>query len=180
MQGQTFLHDFSFNDTCLPLGPYIGSFFGPEQVYGSGGNPPSIGIRIKQELALVATGSPKQPSAETLVRTLNARLGTQQEWLHCTRQILNILKLEASNNMEVLRQLLYWARTSLTTCRYRSTPASVLRPLVEQFADTYLNKLGIQSWTVTPLVSASTIAAAAGEVMGLYQSAGLDEDGYQQ
>lgn len=49
-QGLEFMETFKVRDVCLPLGPFLGDFFGPLRVYGYGGDPPGIRTRLKQEL----------------------------------------------------------------------------------------------------------------------------------
>jgi len=177
-QGQAFMQECPFRDNCLPLGPMVSDSNGSEQVPGYGGDPPNISIRLKEELALLETGLPQRPGAETMVRSLTANAGSQKEWLRCARQIAGLLKQEPSNDMEVLRQLLYWARISLTNARYRAAPSAVLRPLAQQFVDTYLAKLELSQWPAAPSVPAAKLGAAAVQVMEIYQSAGLDEEGW--
>ncbi len=49
-QGLDFMLSNKVRNFCLPLGPYLGDFFGPERVYGCGGDPPGIQSRLEQEL----------------------------------------------------------------------------------------------------------------------------------
>jgi tetratricopeptide (TPR) repeat protein len=70
--GEIFHHGLEFmeackvRDFCLPLGPYIGDFFGPERIYGYGGDPPGIKTRLEAELArlgenIIRTPQPQSP-----------------------------------------------------------------------------------------------------------------------
>ncbi|HXF09799.1 MAG TPA: hypothetical protein VN625_03370, partial [Desulfuromonadaceae bacterium] len=61
-EGLNFMQSLEFRDFCLPLGPYIGNFFGKERVYGFGGEPPGIRTRLEQQLAaLEHPGQPIEP-----------------------------------------------------------------------------------------------------------------------
>ena len=49
--GLDFMQSNDVRDFCLPYGPYLGNFFGPQRVYGYGGDAPGIKTRLEQQLA---------------------------------------------------------------------------------------------------------------------------------
>ena len=63
--GLDFMQLAKARNFCLPYGPYLGNFFGPERIYGCGGDPPGIRTRIEQELVKLE-GSPIHPRGNEL------------------------------------------------------------------------------------------------------------------
>jgi tetratricopeptide (TPR) repeat protein len=96
-QGLEFMQTYKVRDFCLPLGPYIGDFFGPERVYGFGGDPPGIKTRLEAELTKLGetivrpprpepppTAVTKEPGADSIQRgQLEFQKGNYQPALEC-------------------------------------------------------------------------------------------------
>ena len=67
--GLEFMRSRHVRDFCLPLGPYTGNFFGPEHIYGYGGDRPGIKTRLEAELAKLGETiiHPPQPEMPPMV-----------------------------------------------------------------------------------------------------------------
>jgi len=65
-RGLDFMQAFKVRNFCLPFGPFIGDFFGPQRVYGYGGDAPGIQTRLEEELAKLGEKISRPPPAESL------------------------------------------------------------------------------------------------------------------
>jgi tetratricopeptide (TPR) repeat protein len=183
-QGQAFMREFNVKGFALPLGPYIDSFFGPLQVYGFGGDKPDLQTRIQEELVLLE-GKPARPpgadlklDAEDIVSATNAPSRTQADWLQCAEQTLGILDRVPAGQTDTLRVVLASANASLSGARSKGADDARLRPLVQKFAATLLAKQSIPSFENSASASLPELTESAVEVMSLYESAGLKEEGW--
>lgn len=65
-QGLDYMQSFKVRNVCLPYGPEIDDFFGPQRVYGYGGDSPGIQTRLEQELVNmgedIARPAPVEPT----------------------------------------------------------------------------------------------------------------------
>jgi tetratricopeptide (TPR) repeat protein len=183
-QGQAFMREFKVKGVCLPLGPYVGDSFGEQQVYGFGGDQPDLPTRIHEEMVMLE-GKPVRPpgadlklDAEDIVSGTNAPARTDHDWLQCAEQVLGILERVPAGQEEVLKSVLASADTGLSAARSKGADDAHLRPLVQRFTAALLAKKGIPSFENSGAAPLPQLTQAATQVMSLYESAGLGEEGW--
>ena len=183
-QGLGFMKSYKVRDFCLPLGPYPGDFFGPKRVYGYGGDAPGIQTRIEAEL-VVLEGKPYRPpgldlrlDAEDIVTATNAPTRTKEEWLQCARQVAGILEQAPAGDSPLLKSILVSARTCLGNAHSKGAAAADLQPLAGEFVGLILAKEKVPAWAETAAAPVPALTEAAGEVLSLYDSAGLKEEAW--
>ncbi len=96
-QGLDFMQAFKVRNFCLPLGPSIGDFFGPERVYGYGGDAPGIKTRLEQELAKLGESITRSAAAGPAPAPLAAAKAPGSEWIQKGR-----LQIEKGNYLAAL------------------------------------------------------------------------------
>jgi tetratricopeptide (TPR) repeat protein len=183
-QGLDFMKAFKVRNFCLPLGPFLGDFFDPQRVYGYGGDAPGIKTRIEQQLVALE-GKPEHPAgldlqrdAEDIVSATNAPSRTGKEWLDCARQIADIMDQSPVGDADSLKGILASANACLNAARGKGAQDVDLRPLIHRFVSMILAKQKIRSLDNASSVSVPTLSEATGEVMSVYESAGLKEEGW--
>jgi len=183
-QGQIFMKENPFRDTCLPLGPYVSDYNGRDEIPGFGGDQPNIADRLKEELALLPIepslrqGLDLEHDVEAIVTAIRAKSGSQQDWLQCTEQIASFLDQSPVGDVGMLNHILCHAQETLSWARNKGAKASVLRTLVQRFVATILVKSEVLSWDRTQPGPSYKLSRAVIESMGLYNWAGLQEEGW--
>jgi tetratricopeptide (TPR) repeat protein len=184
-QGLDFMQTFKVRNFCLPLGPYIGDFFGPERVYGCGGNPPGIRTRLEQELVAIE-GKPFRPlglnlpeDAADLVSATNAPNRTAENWLQCAEQIVGMMDGATTNAAEDFRSLLGSGGTCLSKAREKGADTSKLRMAADKLVSTFKTKK-IFTDEKSFAESESMLVETAKQIQSVYTGAGLKTDTWQQ
>ena len=185
-QGLDFMQAFKIRDFCLPLGPYIGDFFGPQRVYGYGGDPPGIQTRLEQELVALE-GKPFRPpglnlpeDATDLVSATNAASRTAEEWLQCAEQIAGMMGGAATNSAEDYSRLLGSVGTCLNKARDKGAKASELKTSADRSVAIFKIKRKVSALENTPTTALPALIEAAKQIQSLYAGAGLKADARPQ
>jgi len=182
--GLDFMAEFKVRNNCLPYGPSLGDFFGPERVYGYGGDPPGIQTRLEQQLVLLEGKPARKPGldlerdAADIVSAPNAPARTRDDWLRCARQTADILSRAPAGDAAARKSILASAGACLNSARIKGAWDADVRPLIPAFVSLILEGQKIPSLDNAAFAPVASLTEAAVEIMSFYESAGMKEEGW--
>ena len=156
-QGLDFMQSFKVRNFCLPLGPYIGDFFGPERVYGYGGDSPGIKTRLEQSLLSFQIDTNNQAGKDWITQAKeliaetrklasptetngksNSPTSSQMAWLNCAEKISSLLKRMPPEDDAGLWELLTMEQNCLSAAY--GAPAAAKRSVVQKCVAAFVAK----------------------------------------
>lgn len=205
-QGLDFMETFKVRDFCLPMGPFIGDFFGTERVYGYGGDSPGIRTRLEQALSsfhdnstrltgedLITQARETVAATKKLASHLNAAgsidgpSSIQAAWLQSAKKISDLLEQVPPADNTDLCALLTEAQYCISAAY--GAPAASKRPIVEKCVATFLKKRGTNAADTNSLPSLAKTSDTIVRIYCLYlashsrrdyEDAGWEEDAWSE